>query len=107
MFKKSMCYFHASFLRRVISLVLPEYDLSSVGEEEHFEMRHLWSALLDWQVRSHIGIIQMYLMPAYTDLAAHFGVYVGSRPWCVVLPIRMPPTDDGLCIVYGITLFLP
>lgn len=27
-----------------------EYDNSSVGEEEHFEMRHLWSALGDWQV---------------------------------------------------------
>jgi hypothetical protein len=27
-----------------------EYDNSSVGEEEHFEMRHLVQALLDWQV---------------------------------------------------------
>ncbi|KAI0767797.1 MFS general substrate transporter [Fomes fomentarius] len=27
-----------------------KYDNSSVGEEEHFEIRHLWQALLDWQV---------------------------------------------------------
>ncbi|KAH9835024.1 MFS general substrate transporter [Rhodofomes roseus] len=27
-----------------------KYDNSSVGEEEHFEMRHLKSALCDWQV---------------------------------------------------------
>lgn len=27
-----------------------EYDNSSVGEEEHFEMRHIKQAFLDWQV---------------------------------------------------------
>ncbi|KAI0696770.1 MFS general substrate transporter [Cerioporus squamosus] len=27
-----------------------KYDNSSVGEEEHFEMRHIWDAVLDWQV---------------------------------------------------------
>lgn len=27
-----------------------EYDNSSVGEEEHFEPRHLWAAFSDWQV---------------------------------------------------------
>jgi len=27
-----------------------EYDNSSVGEEEHFERRHLISAITDWQV---------------------------------------------------------
>ena len=26
-----------------------EYDNSSVGEEEHFEMRHLVAAITDWQ----------------------------------------------------------
>ena len=29
---------------------VPEYDNSSVGEEEHFEMRHLIAAITDWQV---------------------------------------------------------
>jgi len=71
-------------------------------------MRHLWSALLDWQVRSYISIIQMYLIHVYTDLVAHFGIYVGSRPQCIVLPTtHLLLTDDSLCLVYGITLFLP
>jgi hypothetical protein len=30
-----------------------EYDNSSVGEEEHFEMRHLKMAFLDWQVSNN------------------------------------------------------
>lgn len=29
---------------------LAEYDNSSVGEEEHFEVRHLIDAFTDWQV---------------------------------------------------------
>lgn len=34
----------------MMSLIETEFDNSSVGEEEHFEMRHLWAALTDWQV---------------------------------------------------------
>ena len=33
-----------------LSPYLVEYDNSSVGEEEHFEWRHLRQALSDWQV---------------------------------------------------------
>lgn len=33
-----------------------EYDNSSVGEEEHFEMRHLIEATTDWQVRHFISL---------------------------------------------------
>ena len=29
-----------------------EYDNSSVGEEQHFELRHVREAFLDWQVWS-------------------------------------------------------
>ncbi|KAI0649699.1 MFS general substrate transporter [Trametes meyenii] len=29
---------------------LAEYDNSSVGEEEHFEVRQIWETLLDWKV---------------------------------------------------------
>lgn len=28
----------------------PEYDNSSVGEEEHFMPRHFYAAFTDWQV---------------------------------------------------------
>ncbi|KAJ7045902.1 MFS general substrate transporter [Mycena alexandri] len=42
-----------------------KYDNSSVGEEEHFEMRHLVSALLDWQVWLHILIYMSVVGPLY------------------------------------------
>ncbi|KAJ6521968.1 MFS general substrate transporter [Mycena vulgaris] len=42
-----------------------KYDNSSVGEEEHFEMRHLISALVDWQVWLHILIYMSIIGPLY------------------------------------------
>ncbi|KAJ7497700.1 MFS general substrate transporter [Mycena latifolia] len=42
-----------------------KYDNSSVGEEEHFEMRHLISALVDWQVWLHILIYMSVIGPLY------------------------------------------
>ena len=40
-----------------------EYDNSTVGEEEHFEIRHIWEALLDWQVWLHILIYMSIITP--------------------------------------------
>ena len=40
-----------------------EYDNSSVGEEEHFEVRHLWETLLDWQVWLHILVYMSIIAP--------------------------------------------
>ncbi len=45
--RKSMIVF---FRIPAFAYLVTEYDNSSVGEEEHFEIRHLWQALLDWQV---------------------------------------------------------
>ncbi|KAK2466573.1 hypothetical protein APHAL10511_001435 [Amanita phalloides] len=42
-----------------------KYDNSSVGEEENFEMRHFWAALLDWQVWLHILIYMSTIAPLY------------------------------------------
>ncbi|TCD71732.1 hypothetical protein EIP91_005498 [Steccherinum ochraceum] len=42
-----------------------EYDNSSVGEEEHFEMRHLIAALTDWQIWLHILIYMSIIGPVY------------------------------------------
>ncbi|KAG6907011.1 hypothetical protein DXG01_010914 [Tephrocybe rancida] len=42
-----------------------KYDNSSVGEEEHFEMRHFWSAVCDWQVWLHILIYMSIVAPLY------------------------------------------
>ena len=42
---------------------MTEYDNSSVGEEEHFEMRHLISAVTDWQIWLHILIYMSIIGP--------------------------------------------
>ncbi|KAF8883084.1 MFS general substrate transporter [Gymnopilus junonius] len=42
-----------------------KYDNSSVGEEENFEMRHLWAAMVDWQVWLHILIYMSIVGPIY------------------------------------------
>lgn len=43
------CRRRDSILQSIIWICL-EYDNSSVGEEEHFEPRHFWAAVTDWQV---------------------------------------------------------
>ncbi|CAL1714050.1 unnamed protein product [Somion occarium] len=42
-----------------------KYDNSSVGEEEHFAIRHVWQAFSDWQVWLHILIYMSIIGPLY------------------------------------------
>ncbi|KAF7350782.1 hypothetical protein MSAN_01639400 [Mycena sanguinolenta] len=49
---------------RAFVVLKKKYDNSSVGEEEHFETRHVVQALTDWQVWLHMLI----LMSAITNL---------------------------------------
>ncbi|KAI0922612.1 hypothetical protein AcW1_002787 [Taiwanofungus camphoratus] len=42
-----------------------KYDNSSVGEEEHFEPRHLWAAFSDWQVWLQIVVYFSIITPLY------------------------------------------
>jgi len=42
-----------------------KYDNSSVGEEEHFVIRHFYAALFDWQVWLHILIYMSIIAPLY------------------------------------------
>ncbi|KAJ7105400.1 MFS general substrate transporter [Mycena crocata] len=42
-----------------------KYDNSSVGEEEHFEMRHLVEALTDWQVWLHMFVYMSIITNLY------------------------------------------
>ncbi|KAI0260071.1 MFS general substrate transporter [Gloeopeniophorella convolvens] len=42
-----------------------KYDNSSVGEEERFNVRHITSALLDWQVWMHILVYMSVIGPLY------------------------------------------
>ncbi|THH12739.1 hypothetical protein EW146_g7411 [Bondarzewia mesenterica] len=40
-----------------------KFDNSSVGEEERFASRHVWSALIDWQVWLHILVYMSIIGP--------------------------------------------
>ncbi len=42
---------------------ITEYDNSSVGEEEHFSVRHILAALTDWQVWLHILVYMSIVGP--------------------------------------------
>ncbi|KAG6810176.1 hypothetical protein H0H92_013014 [Tricholoma furcatifolium] len=58
----------AGILALIVMVDFPEtakYDNSSVGEEEHFEMRHLWLAVRDWQVWLQILIFMSMVTPLY------------------------------------------
>ncbi|KAH9945336.1 MFS general substrate transporter [Epithele typhae] len=106
-----------------------KYDNSSVGEEEHFEYRHIRETLLDWQIWLHIllymsivapgklygislflpfgfstAISQLLTVPAY--LLATIGV-ITCAYWSDKLQIRWPFVLAGLitCMVgFGINV---
>ncbi|KAF9523178.1 MFS general substrate transporter [Crepidotus variabilis] len=42
-----------------------KYDNSSVGEEEHFEFRHISAAAMDWQLWTHILLYFSIMGPLY------------------------------------------
>jgi len=44
----------APHITRQLDRSVPECDTTSVGEEEHFEFRHIIMAVTDWQVWLHI-----------------------------------------------------
>jgi len=83
--RKSAC---SDPLLQVMLTVGAEYDNSSVGEEEHFEMRHLWAAFTDWQIYMHILVYMSIIGPR-----ACFRVFRDVM-------LKLLP-------VYGISLFLP
>ncbi|OCH85119.1 MFS general substrate transporter [Obba rivulosa] len=58
----------ASFLtpeERAYIIWRKKYDNSSVGEEEHFELRHIWAAFTDWQVWLHSMVYMSIITPLY------------------------------------------
>ncbi|KAL0946276.1 hypothetical protein HGRIS_012528 [Hohenbuehelia grisea] len=42
-----------------------KYDNSSVGEEERFAVRHVWTAFKDWQVYVHILVYMSIITPLF------------------------------------------
>jgi len=68
-----------NFFHNLLYLIIAhsEYDNSSVGEEEQFEMRHLIAAITDWQVCScvlRVGFLAA--LHRTLDLCAHPSIYV-------------------------------
>ncbi|EMD35571.1 hypothetical protein CERSUDRAFT_157398 [Gelatoporia subvermispora B] len=70
----------ASFLtleERAYIIWRKKYDNSSVGEEEHFEVRHLWAAFTDWQVWLFIPVYISTVAPRecsqYCTQSSFFG----------------------------------
>ncbi|KAH0578352.1 hypothetical protein H2248_003966 [Termitomyces sp. 'cryptogamus'] len=63
-----------------------KYDNSSVGEEEHFEMRHFWSAVRDWQIWLHI-LIYMSVIARHKSLqACHTDSNISHSLWNHTIP---------------------
>jgi MFS family permease len=60
--------FTAKFLtpeERSFVVSTKKYDNSSVGEEEHFQAKHVYEALMDWQIWIHIPIYMSLIVPLY------------------------------------------
>ncbi|EIN14719.1 MFS general substrate transporter [Punctularia strigosozonata HHB-11173 SS5] len=58
----------ATFLtekERAYVLWKKRYDNSAIGEEEHFEPRHVVAALCDWQVWAHIIVYMCVIVPVF------------------------------------------
>ncbi|KAM5545340.1 hypothetical protein V8D89_000953 [Ganoderma adspersum] len=48
------------------------FDNSTVGEDEHFALRHIWQALLDWQVWA-LGLLNMAVIMPESSIINGFG----------------------------------
>jgi len=50
---------------RAYVIWIKKYDNSSVGEEEHFQSKHIYQAFTDWQIWIHILIYMSLVAPLY------------------------------------------
>ncbi|KAI9068188.1 MFS general substrate transporter [Trametes sanguinea] len=85
-----------------------KYDNSSVGEEEHFETRHIWETLLDWKVIVSALINMAVITPVYgitlflpecfiiQRFPAEAVVVVGWSKWSDDIKMRSPFVLAGL-----------
>ena len=63
------------------------------GEEEHFEPRHIWAAVTDWQV--------------YVFIVIGLGFVAPRKYICSSTEGDLGELTAGLFAVYGITFFSP
>lgn len=78
-----------------------KYDNSSVGEEEHFEMRHFWSAVGDWQVWLHILIYMSIIAPLY-GITLFLPSIINSFGYSVAISqlLTVPPYVFATIVLY-------
>ncbi|PPQ68016.1 hypothetical protein CVT24_002925 [Panaeolus cyanescens] len=99
----------ASFLtpeERSFVVAKKKYDNSSVGEEEKFAMKHLVSALLDWQVWIHILVYMSIIAPLYgitlflPSIIATFG-----HPPAISQLLTVPPYVVATIVLYIFAIY--
>jgi len=87
-----------------------EYDNSSVGEEEHFEIRHIIQAFKDWQVWLHILIYMSIIAPRQSSIifsacGSRTDIYCSLRH-NTVLTVSPPDTaHSSLVIPYSLNQY--
>jgi hypothetical protein len=74
--------------RSQIDLQSIEYDNSSVGEEEHFEVRHLVQALVDWQVASLSPALASDLSSSSRSGSTFSSTCQSSDPVRILAPLK-------------------
>ncbi|CAA7263446.1 unnamed protein product [Cyclocybe aegerita] len=78
-----------------------KYDNSSVGEEEHFETRHFWAAVSDWQVWTHILAYMSIVGPLY-GITLFLPTIINSwgHPPAISQLLTVPPYVVATILVY-------
>ncbi|KAK2463980.1 hypothetical protein APHAL10511_004031 [Amanita phalloides] len=83
-----------------------KYDNSSLGEEEHFEIRHLWATLLDWQVWLHIFIFMSFIAPV-NGLTYFLPTLINNFGFSAVISqlLTIPPYLTAFVLLYSFAYF--
>ncbi|KAH9017354.1 MFS general substrate transporter [Lactarius deliciosus] len=83
-----------------------KYDNSSVGEEEHFSMRHISAAFTDWQVWLHILVYMSIVGPLYgISLFLPSIIHTFGFSTAVSQLLTVPPYIVATVVVYVFALW--
>lgn len=81
--------------------LVPEYDLTSVGEEEHFQTRHIIMAITDWQVWLHILLFWSITTPRKSPFPANSSRRLNIDTWVSLRDIALPALDHPRVWILG------
>ncbi|KAM6495346.1 MFS general substrate transporter [Amanita muscaria] len=76
-------------------------EYSNVGEEEHFEFRHIWAAITDWQLWAHVLIFWSIGTPLY-GIAFFLPTIINSFGYTVSVSqlLTIPPYLVATILIY-------